>query len=178
MEYSKLDISKVDDVRQLFANTFSDSDSHSEGELIGNLACALITDTAENDFYGFVATQEGNIIGSILFTRLTFESNVNAFLLSPVAIATIHQNQGIGQQLITFGIDTLRSDGVELLVTYGDPNYYSKVGFSAITEDVIKAPHKLSQPHGWQAQSLVSKPIEPIAGGSYCVDAFDKAELW
>jgi len=61
---------------------------------------------------------------------LTFESEVNAFLLGPVAIHTSYQGKGIGQKLINFGLNTLKENGVELAFTYGDPNFYSKVGFS------------------------------------------------
>ena len=64
------------------------------------------------------------------------------------------------------------------LFTYGDPNYYSKVGFKPITEKLIKAPLKLSYPEGWLAQSLVSDEIQPITGNSYCVEAFNKPRIW
>ena len=64
-------------------------------------------------------------------------------------MATGRQKKGIGQQLICFGIEQLKSKGIELLFTYGDPNYYSKVGFVSVTEEAIKAPLKLNFPHGW-----------------------------
>jgi hypothetical protein len=34
------------------------------------------------------------------------------------------------------------------------------------------------QPEGWLGQSLVGDEIEPIAGNSYCVEAFNKPEYW
>ena len=58
--------------------------------------------TDAQDLYGFVAIENEEIIGSIFFTRLMFESEVNAFLLSPVAIHTNYQGKGIGQKLINF----------------------------------------------------------------------------
>ena len=69
-------------------------------------------------------------------------------------------------------------NGVELAFTYGDINFYAKVGFSQITEELVKAPHKLGYPEGWLAQSLVSDTIEPITGPSSCVEAFNNPELW
>jgi len=45
-------------------------------------------------------------------------------------------------------------------------------------EKIAKAPLKLTQPEGWLGQSLVSDEIEPIAGNSYCVEAFNKPEDW
>ncbi len=86
--------------------------------------------------------------------------------------------KGIGQKLINFGINELKENGVQIVFTYGDPAYYSKVGFNQITEEIVKAPLKMSQPEGWLGQSLVSDKIEPIAGNSSCVEALNKAEYW
>ena len=170
--------SNTEEIKRLFTKVFSDSEGQTEGLLIGNLAYDLMTDTNAQDIYGFVAIENEQIIGSILFTRLTFQNEINAFLLSPVAIHTTYQGKGVGQKLINFGINHLKENGVKLVFTYGDPNYYSKVGFCHITEKTIKAPLKLTQPEGWLGQSLVSDEIEPITGNSYCVEALNKPEYW
>ncbi|MEN8194821.1 MAG: N-acetyltransferase [Bacteroidota bacterium] len=168
----------IEEIKLLFTKTFSDSEGKSEGLLIGNLAYDLMVNTDSHDFYCFVATENEQIIGSIIFSKLTFESDVNAFLLSPVAIHTSFQGKGIGQKLINFGLSALKECGVELVFTYGDPFFYSKVGFSLIAEKLVKAPLKLTYPEGWLGQSLVSHEIKPIAGDSYCVAALNKPEYW
>jgi len=178
MKLSIYSPSKIEEIKQLFTKTFSDSEGEPEGLLIGSFVYDLIAGTDDQDLYGFVATENEQIIGSIFLSKLRFESEVNAFLLSPVAIDTSVQGKGIGQKLINFGIKALKEDGVKLVFTYGDPNYYSKVGFSPITEKLVKAPLKLSQPEGWLGQSLISDEIEAIAGNSYCVDAINKPEYW
>jgi len=178
MEFSTYKKSSIEEIKQLFTKVFSDSEVPSEGLLIGNLAFNLIETTASKDIYGFVANENDQIIGSIFFTRLIFENGTNTFILAPVAIHTDWQGRGIGQKLIKYGIDHLKKEGVTLMFTYGDPNYYSKVGFSQITEKVAKAPLKLSQPEGWLCQSLVGSEIKPIAGNSHCVEALNKAEYW
>lgn len=170
--------SNIEEIKQLFIRVFSDAEGQSEGVLIGNLTYDIVTSTDAQDLYGFIATENEQIIGSIFFTRLTFESDVNAFLLSPVAIHTSYQGKGIGQKLINFGINHLKENRVSIVFTYGDPDFYSKVGFNLITEKIAKAPLKLTQPEGWLAQSLVSDEVEPIAGNSYCVEAFNKPEIW
>lgn len=170
--------SNTEEIKQLFTKVFSDSEGQTEGLLIGNLAYDLMTETNAQDIYGFVAIENEQIIGSIFFTRLTFQNEINAFLLSPVAVHTNYQGKGIGQKLINFGINHLKENGVRLLFTYGDPNYYSQIGFSLITEKIAKAPLKLTQPEGWLGQSLVSDEIEPITGNSYCVEALNKPEYW
>ena len=178
MKLSTYDKSEVEEIRRLFAKVFSDSEGQAEGLLIGRLAFDLIMNTDGQDIHGFIATENKQIIGCIIFTRLAFESIDNSFILGPVAIHTSHQGKGIGQKLIKFGIDDLRKKGVELLFTYGDPDFYSKVGFSRITEKTARAPFKLTQPVGWLCQSLVGGEIKPIAGNSRCVEALRKPEYW
>ena len=127
---------------------------------------------------GFVAFLEEEIIGCIFFSRLALPNENVAFILSPVAIATEQQGNGIGQELIRYGVEYLRSKNVDLLFTYGDPAFYSKVGFQQISEDIVKAPFKLTQPEGWLAQSLRNGVIDAVEGSSQCVKALNKQEYW
>jgi len=166
------------EIKSLFTKVFSDSENESEGILIGNLAYELITETDKKDLYGFVATEHEKIIGCIFFSRLTFESDICAFILSPVAVHTDHHGKGVGQKLINYGIEILKDEGVELIMTYGDINFYSKVGFKPVSEEVIKAPLKLTYPEGWLGQSLISDIVAPIAGNSFCMKALNKPEYW
>lgn len=178
MKFSTYNEDNLEEIKRLFTKTFSDSEGQSEGLVIGNLVYDLMTNTDAHDLLGFVATENKLIIGCIFFSKLTLESDISAFLLSPVAIRTNHQGKGVGQKLINFGLDALKQNGVELVVTYGDPSFYSKVGFNLITEEIVKAPFKLTQPEGWLGRSLVSDEIEPITGNSYCVEAFNNPEYW
>lgn len=168
----------AEEIKCLFTTVFSDSEGQSEGILIGNLAYELMTETDKKDLYGFVAVEHEKIVGCIFFSRLTFESGIRAFILSPVAIHSAYQGKGIGQQLINYGINRLKDEGVELVMTYGDLNFYSKVGFKPVEEKTIKAPIQLTYPDGWLGQSLISNSIDPIAGRPSCVKALYKPEYW
>jgi putative acetyltransferase len=178
MQFSKARLDDAAEIERLFIKTFADSEGQAEGELIGRLARAFMSDTPEGDLYCFVARKDGQIVGSIFFSRITFESDLKAFILAPVAVQTNHQGKGIGQKLIRFGLDTLSQDGVELAITYGDPHFYSKVGFQSVTEGIIPAPLPLKHPEGWLAQSLNGAEIEPIKGNSACAEALNKSEYW
>ena len=178
MEVKTYKSSNIEEIKQLFTKVFSDSEGQTEGVLIGNLTYDLMTGTDAKDLYGFVGTENEQIIGSIFFSKLTFQNGVNAYLLSPLAIHTSYQGKGIGQKLIIFGINQLKENGVKIVFTYGDPDFYSKVGFIQINEKIVKAPWKLTQPEGWLGQSLVIDKIEPITGNSSCVEAFNKPEYW
>ena len=178
MNFSRYQKSDTGEIKKLFATVFTDSEGQSEGLVIENFVYDLMTSTNTKDLHGFIATNHEKIIGSIFFSKITLDSDVSAFILSPVAIHTDYQRKGIGQKLINFGINYLKENNVELIFTYGDPKFYSKVGFKLITEKIIKAPLKLTYPEGWLAQSLVSNEIHPITGNSYCVEALNKPELW
>ena len=65
-----------------------------------------------------------------------------------------------------------------VLLTYGDLDFYSKVGFKSITEDIIKAPLNLTYPNGWLALSLTDKKIDPIQGSTMCVSALMNQKYW
>ncbi|MBL7002410.1 MAG: hypothetical protein ISR69_00105 [Gammaproteobacteria bacterium] len=55
------------EVQKLFSNVFANSEGTSEGELIGNLEFELQETTDKNDFFGFVAKNEQEIVGCTLF---------------------------------------------------------------------------------------------------------------
>jgi len=176
MKISRFTPNQIAEIQSLFTSTFSDSEGPAEGESIGQLALEMLN-TA--DLQCFIASEEKRIIASIIFSRLSFaESDIQAFLLGPVAVLTAYQKQGIGQALIQFGLQQLRKQGVELAVTYGDPGYYSKVGFEPVSTQQVPAPMALSMPQGWLAQSLTDVKIPNISGKSKCVPAIAKPEYW
>ena len=178
MDFEKYESCSAYEVKKFFTDVFTDSEGQAEGELIGNLVFELQETTEPKDMFGYLVRDGKTLIGCIFFTRMEFENQINAFILSPVAVATQYQKKGIGQELIRFGINSLKKNNVELLFTYGDPNFYSKVGFKCISETIAKAPLKLTYPEGWLAQSLVSEIIEPISGNSTCVSALNSQQYW
>lgn len=166
------------EIEALFLSTFTKSEGESEGQLVSSLVRELISDTDSHDLYGFVSVNDEDLVGAIFFSRLTFDDPTNAFLLSPVAVQSTHQGKGVGQKLISHGLQQLKRDGVSLVITYGDPAFYSKTGFSPLSEELILAPFTLSQPEGWLGQSLSGRCIEQISGRCKCVKAFDNPAYW
>lgn len=178
MKYDVYHSSQSQEIINLFTEVFADSEGREEGLVIGQLVSELINTTEPHDLFGYVCSSGGKIIGCILFSRLTLPSGRTAFILSPVAVSSESQGKGVGQQLINFGIKQLESHGVELVFTYGDPRFYSKVGFVSIGEDVVKAPMKLTYPEGWLAQSLGNDDITPEVGAARCVEALNRQKYW
>ncbi len=178
MEYRPHKPSDSSAIEDLFVSVFTESEGESEGILIGNLSKELIAGTDRRDLYGFVAVDKEQMIGAIFFSRLTFEKNIDVFMLSPVAIHSDYQGRGIGQALINYGLREMKSKGVKIVTTYGDPAFYAKVGFRPLSQDVIRPPHELSQPEGWLGQSLTGDSVDPIPGRCSCVKALDNPAYW
>lgn len=178
MQYQSTQPSEAAEIERLFNSVFTNSEGEEEGRLIGNLVKELIATTDSNDLYGFVAVDQDQIVGAIFFSRLTFKDGINAFILAPVAVHSGHQGKGIGQALINYGLQEMKTKGINFVTTYGDSAFYSKVGFQPLSEDTIQAPHQLSHPEGWLGQSLTNEPIKPVPGQSACVKAFDNPAYW
>jgi len=178
MNYKILDKKSKEDVAILFKTAFSASEGENEGELIGNLAAELSSGIDNKEIICIGAYKEELIIGAIFFTRLEFSELTNVYMLAPVAVSPSHQGCGVGQGLIKYGLQELKDRSVAMVVTYGDPSFYSKVGFQALSEAVIQAPLKLSIPEGWQAQSLTEEPIFTINERPVCVKEFNNPVYW
>ncbi|MBY6185632.1 N-acetyltransferase [Marinobacter hydrocarbonoclasticus] len=165
-------------IKALFSAVFAASEGPNEGELIGNLAFELASEPDNDDRLVFTAEQDGELVACIIFTRLRFAGFDSAFLLSPVAVSTAIQGQGVGQALIRFGLEQLKAAGVELAVTYGDPAFYGKVGFAVVTEAQVPSPQPLSFPHGWLAQSLSGQDLPALSAPVSCAAPLNKPDYW
>jgi putative acetyltransferase len=163
----------------LFATTFTTSEGPDEGALIGGLVRDLLAETPKEDIRVFCAEDEADVVGAAIFTRLTYPGDPHVvFLLSPMAVAPGRQRQGVGRALLSRALEALRSDGVQIAITYGDPRYYERVGFLPITEDQARAPRPLSLPHGWIGQSLTEETMPVLQGPSTCVAALNRGDVW
>ena len=166
-------------IAALIEQVFTESAGPDEGTLVGTLARDLLRTTPSDDLYVFTANEQDVPIAAVMFSRLTFENDTRTvFLLSPMAVATAHQGQKIGQRLISHGLSALTADGVDVVVTYGDPNFYGKLGFAPVSQSIVSPPQPLRLPHGWIAQSLHGKPLTPFSGKAQTVPALDDPAYW
>ncbi len=178
MNHKILDKNSQNEVANLFTSVFTSSEGEDEGRLIGNLASELSSVIDNRKIVCFATFEKESIIGSIFFTRLRFKETIQVYMLAPVAVGKEHQGKGFGQALINFGLDELKNRSVDVAITYGDPSYYSKVGFRVLSEKVIHAPLELSMPEGWLGQSLTGEPIPIIKEHPTCVKEFNDPAYW
>lgn len=179
MEFVSGHTGREHDIHELFRQTFAASEGANESDVIGSFVDDLMKRTPENDLFAFFAYEKDTLVGGVFFSRLNYQQDSRTvFILSPMAVNTNRQKRGIGQRLIAYGLDELRKKGVDVAVTYGDINFYSRIGFRQISEEQAKAPLKLSFPEGWLAQSLTEDDWKPFIGLPTCVEALNKSELW
>lgn len=180
MNFQILDKKNHKEIAELFTSVFTSAEGEKEGQLVGNLTLELSSAIDNEEIVCFGVYEKISIVGAIFFTRLRFNEDINTkvYMLAPVAVSTEHQGKGIGQALINHGLNTLKKRSVDIVITYGDPSFYSKVGFEPLSERVIRAPLELSMPAGWQGQSLTAEPIPTINERAICVKAFNDPVYW
>jgi putative acetyltransferase len=167
------------EIQSLFQTTFSASEGAEEGGRIAVLVARLLSETASNDIHIVAAEREGQLLAAGIFTRLVFKQDQRiVFILSPFAVAPEHQGKGLGQALLSHGLSVLRDARVDVVMTYGDPAFYSKAGFQPVSETDAVPPFVLTYPHGWLGQSLTSRPLSALIGPSSCVSALNDPVYW
>lgn len=164
------------EIISLFVATFTASEGPDEGRAIGDLVSELIT---LDECRIYIAQTDAKIVGAVAFTPLKFPNDDRVVqMLSPMAVQTERHGQGIGQSLIRYALTDLQQTGTQIVVTYGDPAFYGKVGFASATTDIVPAPYPLSMPIGWLAQSLDGGQIRPFADKPHCAAPFMSPNLW
>ncbi len=79
-----------------------------------------------------VAVQADQIVGHILFSPVSVESEDSSFeaiTLAPMAVLPEYQRKGIGSQLVRVGLEECRRLGHEIVMVLGHPDYYPRFGF-------------------------------------------------
>ena len=122
-------VSDIDSIHLLHENAFGEP----EGKVVAQLAIDLLEDKTALPILSLVAEQDNEIIGNVIFSSVTIEGveGVSAYILAPLAVARFEQKKGIGKLLINKGLETLKERGAEIVLVYGDPNYYMRTGFKA-----------------------------------------------
>ena len=111
-----------------------------------------------------VAEVTQRIVGHILFSRMSIETStglVSAAALAPVAVLPDYQRRGIGGQLIRYGLDLLRTQGEQVVIVLGHPEYYSRFGFSSQKARALESPFP---PEAYLAMELRPGALEGIRG--------------
>ena len=90
-----------------------------------------------------VAKEDENILGYILLSPVTIATETQitkAIALAPLAITPSHQHQGIGTELVKFGLGKCRELNHNIISVLGEAEYYQRFGFKTASKFNIFAP--------------------------------------
>ena len=163
-------------IGMLIETAFSDE----ENKVIMNLVEELHHETTNPLIKSLVAEVDNQVIGYVSYSQIFLKSvsSIARYILAPLAVSPEHQNQGVGSNLINFGIDMLTRDGVGVLLVYGDPAYYGSLGFKEEIGHSFLPPYTLQYPFGWTGMMLNDTPVPEQSIQFKCVSALSKPELW
>ena len=165
-----------DAIRRVYWDAFADD----ERERVARLAVDLLSEQIAPAAVSFVVEVEESIVAHMAVSPVVISGHeqLRGFILSPLGVRKDHQARGVGSQLVEYGIQYLSELSADLLLVYGDPQYYRRFEFSAEVAEPFLPPYELQFPFGWQAR-LLSKRVSvnapaPIA----CVSALSDPGLW
>lgn len=112
-----------DVVRQINEAAF---ETNGEASLVDALRVSV------SPYISLVAERDGNVLGHILFTPITVDSDDHpwsAMGLAPMAVSPEHQKTGIGSTLVRAGLVECQRIGQTIVFVLGHPEYYPRFGF-------------------------------------------------
>ncbi len=119
-----------------------------------------------------VAELEGQVIGHILFSRMSIETaaeSVAAISLAPMAVLPEHQRQRVGSELVRCGLARLRDSAGRIVIVLGHKEYYPRFGFSAEKTADLHSPFP---PEAFMALELVEGALAGVRGSVRYSSAF------
>ena len=151
-----------------------------ERDIVANLAVNLLSENTTPETFSLVAEAENSIVGHIAFSPVYVADmpDFQGYILAPLAVKPKFQHSGIGSKLVDTGISKLSETEIDVLFVYGDPNYYSKFGFSVELAGGFTPPYELQYPLGWQAKSMKNPAQSYTNVVLNCVSSLSDPQLW
>jgi putative acetyltransferase len=111
-----------------------------------------------------VAELRGQIVGHILFSRMSIETaqgTLPAVSLAPMAVLGSHQRRQVGSHLVRHGLDRLRARGERIVIVLGHKDYYPRFGFTADKARYLSSPFP---PDAFMALELSEGALSDVRG--------------
>ena len=93
MELKQSDLAELDQIVELYRDTFTASEGPDEGGMIADLSKNLMTTTQPSDIYVFTAVDQGVIVGAIIFTRLRYDGSDQSVFVLGLSLFTAKNSQ-------------------------------------------------------------------------------------
>lgn len=115
-----------------------------EGQLVDALR------NVADPFISFVAEDDGEIVGHILFTPVEVEREDGSRMLiaglAPMSVVSARQKQHIGSKLVEAGLEECRRAGFRAVVVLGHPDYYPLFGFEPAARRGLSCEYDVPEP--------------------------------
>ena len=114
-----------------------------------------------------VAVENDCIVGHILFTPVTIESDDakhDALTLGPIAVLPENQRRGIGSRLIEYAFEGCRRLGHKIVVLVGHPGYYPRFGFVQAASKGLICEYDGVRDEVWMVAELVPGALDGVSG--------------
>jgi putative acetyltransferase len=143
-----------------------------EVSLVADVAVSLL---AEPLATSLVAEISGSLLGHVAFSPVRAQNGqAIGQILAPLAVHPDHQRKGIGYSLVNEGLTSIDHGWV---FVYGDPEYYSRFGFTHEAAGPFTPPYPLRFPLGWLALNRGGSSGSQ-AGPIMVVSALDQPSIW
>jgi putative acetyltransferase len=119
-----------------------------------------------------VAESDSQVVGHILFSRMTVETAqgpVLAVSLAPLAVLPDHQRRQVGSELVLRGLAELRDRGEGIVIVLGHKEYYPRFGFSPEKARDLSSPFP---PEAFMALELADDALAGVRGSVRYPSAF------
>ena len=109
----------------------------------------------------YVAVAEGRLVGSILYAKAHIALDRGGTLpvigFGPLSVLPADQGRGVGSRLVGHTLELARQAGYAAILIYGDPAYYSRLGF------VPAEQYGIGAPDGFYRAALQAYELQPGA---------------
>ena len=134
---------------ELVEQVFTEHENAEEGRTVR----ALVEEIRSKKYYlpelELLMIEDGEVIGYVMFSRFHVEGKYEdrLVLLSPAAVKTCYQRQGISRELIEYGFKKAAEMGFTAAMVEGNPANYRARGFKTSADFGIVAGPNIHLPH-------------------------------
>ena len=153
---------------ELVEQVFTEHENADEGKLVRR----LVEEIRSKKYYlpelELLMLEDGEVVGYVMFSRFHIEGRYTdrLVILTPAAVKTSLQRQGISRELITYGLRKAAEMGFTAALVEGNPANYRARGFKTSANHGIVAGPNIHLPHVdcLMVTELVPGGLEGITG--------------
>ena len=153
---------------ELVEQVFTEHENADEGKLVRR----LVEEIRSKKYYlpelELLMLEDGEVVGYVMFSRFHIEGRYTdrLVILTPAAVKTSLQRQGISRELITYGLRKAAEMGFTAALVEGNPANYRARGFKTSANHGIVAGPNIHLPHVdcLMVAELVPGGLEGITG--------------